>query len=492
VVKRNLDAMAAVKLNVFHWHLSDDQGFRVESRRYPKLHEMGSGGHYYTQDQIREVIAYARDRGIRVVPEFDMPGHSTSWLVGYPELASAAGPFQIERKWGVFDPCMDPGNEEVYRFLDGFIGEMAALFPDEYFHIGGDEVNGVQWKANPKIQAFMRAHSMRSERDLQAYFTRRVQEIVTRHGKKMIGWDEILDPALPRDIVVHSWRGQKSLAEAARLGFSGILSSGYYLDLMRHTAEHYAVDPLEKETAGLTPEEQKRILGGEACEWAEYVTPENIDARIWPRNAAIAERLWSPQTVRDADSMYRRLEAISRRLDWTGVTHLESFRRMTGRLAGGGDAEPVRVLAGVVEPVKDYRRNQIQKRAYTSMTPLNRMVDVARPESDQARAFSRLVAQLPATAAEVRRQLTLWRDNDARLQPMLRGSALLAEVAPLSRDLAGLASAGLEALDRIEAGRRDPDWAGRQDALLEAAAQQRAELLLSVVEPVRQLIHMAR
>jgi len=146
----------------------------------------------------------------------------------------------------------------------------------------------------------------------------------------------------------------------------------------------------------------------------------------------------------------------------------------------------------VVEPVKDYRRNQIQKRAYTSMTPLNRMVDVARPESDQARAFSRLVAQLPATAAEVRRQLTLWRDNDARLQPMLRGSALLAEVAPLSRDLAGLASAGLEALDRIEAGRRDPDWAGRQDALLEAAAQQRAELLLSVVEPVRQLIHMAR
>ena len=164
VLKRNLDGMAAVKMNVFHWHLSENQGFRVESKRFPKLQEMGSDGLYYTQDQVRDLIAYARDRGIRVVPEFDMPGHSTAWFVGYPELASAPGPYQIERKWGVFDPAMDPTQERTYKFLDEFIGEMAKLFPDQFFHIGGDEVNGKQWDANPKIQAFMHAHELKNNK----------------------------------------------------------------------------------------------------------------------------------------------------------------------------------------------------------------------------------------------------------------------------------------------------------------------------------------
>ncbi|MGD8540045.1 MAG: family 20 glycosylhydrolase, partial [Candidatus Aminicenantes bacterium] len=161
VIKRNLDGMAAVKLNVLHWHLSEDQGFRVECKSFPKLHEMGSDGNYFTQDQIREIVEYARDRGIRVVPEFDMPGHTTSWLVGYPELASAPGPYAIERNWGVFDPCMDPTKEVLYEFLDVFIGEMAQLFPDDYFHIGGDEVNGKHWNANPNISAFKKKHGMK-------------------------------------------------------------------------------------------------------------------------------------------------------------------------------------------------------------------------------------------------------------------------------------------------------------------------------------------
>src|SRR5262249_10436465 len=156
LIKRELDGMAAVKLNVLHWHLTEDQGFRVECRKYPKLHQMGSDGLFYTQDQIRDVISYARDRGIRVVPEFDMPGHSTSWFVGYPELASAPGPYQIERTWGIMDPAFDPTREEVYTFIDGFIGEMAGLFPDDYIHIGGDESNGEHWKKNSAIQAFMR------------------------------------------------------------------------------------------------------------------------------------------------------------------------------------------------------------------------------------------------------------------------------------------------------------------------------------------------
>ena len=219
MLKRNLDAMAAVKLNVFHWHLTEDQGFRVESKKYPKLHQLGSDGNYYTQEQVKEVIAYARDRGIRVVPEFDIPGHSTSWLVGYPELGSAPGPYTIERRPGIFEPALDPTREEVYKFLDGFLSEMAALFPDEYLHIGGDENEGKQWDRNPAIQAFMKEKGIKDNHALQAYFNTRLLKILQKNNKKMIGWDEILQPELPKDIVIHSWRGTAALAEAARKGY---------------------------------------------------------------------------------------------------------------------------------------------------------------------------------------------------------------------------------------------------------------------------------
>src|SRR5216110_2298366 len=224
VIKRNLDGMAAVKLNVFHWHLSENQGFRVESKKFPKLHEMGSDGLYYTQGEVRDVIAYARDRGISVTPEFDMPGHSTSWFVGYPELASAPGPYSVERKWGVFDPAMDPTRESTYKFLDEFIGEMAKLFPDQFFHIGGDEVNGKQWDANPKIQQFRKSHNLKSNEELQSVFSQRVQKIVSKHGKTAVGWDEIFVPGVSKDILIHSWRGPQSLAAAAQQGYHGILS----------------------------------------------------------------------------------------------------------------------------------------------------------------------------------------------------------------------------------------------------------------------------
>src|SRR5580704_780323 len=272
VLKRNVDAMAAVKMNVLHLHLSDDQGFRLESKEFPKLHELGSDRMYYTQTEMRELIAYAHDRGIRVIPEFDMPGHATSWFVGYPDLASGPGPYQIERQWGIFDPAMDPTREETYQFLDAFIGEMAALFPDEYFHIGGDEVNGKQWDANQSIQGFLHAQGIKGNEALQAYFTRRVQAVVARHGKKMIGWDEILSKDMPHNIVVQSWRGQKALADAARQGVSGILSNGYYLDLGYSAAHHYAVDPLGESATDLTNEQTQRVLGGEACMWSEFVT----------------------------------------------------------------------------------------------------------------------------------------------------------------------------------------------------------------------------
>ncbi len=502
VIRRNIDAMEAVKMNVFHWHLSENQGFRVESKKFPKLHELGSDALYYTLDEIRDLIAYARDRGIRVVPEFDMPGHSTAWFVGHPELASGKGPYEIERKWGIFDPAMDPTNEKVYKFLDDLIGEMAKVFPDHYFHIGGDEVNGKEWDANPKIQAFMKAHAIKNNEALQAYFSERVQKLVTKHGKAVIGWDEVLVPGVPKDIVIQSWRGPASLAQAAKQGYRGILSNGYYLDLGWSAARHYAVDPMSGDAANLSAEDKQRVLGGESCMWAEYVSPENVDSRIWPRNAAIAERLWSPQEVRDPASMYARLDFISARLEWLGLTHRTASRHMLQRLAGSAspaEFAALRTLTDVIEPVKDYTREQTAPAEPTSATPMNRVVDAVPLESNAGRRFGELVDQFVVTAchdaaaeSRLRAQLTTWRDNYAALQPLAQRSFLVKEVEANSQDLSALGTAGLAALDAIAKGPPAPDsWKAQQLAILEQVKKPKAQLLLIPAPAVQKLIEAA-
>ena len=462
VIKRNIDGLEAVKMNVFHWHLSDNQGFRVESHKLPKLQENGSDGLYYTQEEIRDVIAYARDRGVRVMPEFDMPGHSTAWFVGYPELASGKGPYQIARKWGVFDPAMDPTNEKTYKFLNELIGEMAKLFPDQFFHIGGDEVNGKEWDANPNIQAFMQAHGIKNNEGLQAYFSQHVQDLVVKHGKTPVGWDEILVPGVAKTIVIQSWRGADSLAAAARMGYRGILSNGYYIDLGWSAARHYAVDPLGGAAASLTAEEKERILGGESTMWSEYVGPENIDSRIWPRNAAIAERFWSPQGTVDVASMYQRMEAESKRLEWLGLTHRSHQRKMIQRMAGTAapsELASLGTLTEALEPVKDYTREENAATEPNSQTPLNRVVDAVQPESEVSRRFSVGVDQFLASsckdalkAAELRAQLTLWAGNDARLQSLAERSFLVQEARPASSALSQAAELALNALDRLTQG----------------------------------------
>ena len=499
VLKRNLDGMAAVKMNVLHWHLSDDEGFRVESKRFPKLQELGSDGQYYTQSEIRDFVAYARDRGIRVVPEFDMPGHSRSWMAGYPELASVPGSYRAGRIADA-DTVMDPTRDGTYKFLDKFIGEMAGLFPDAYFHIGGDEVTNKPWDSNPKIQEFIRAHGMKNNRDLQAYFNQRLQKIVHKHGKIMMGWDEVLHPDLPKTVLVESWRGQDSLAEAAKQGHLGLLSYGYYLDLMWPAARHYAVDPMTGAAAALTAEEQKRILGGEACMWSEFVTPETIDSRIWPRLAAIAERFWSPQEIRDNQSMYRRLDEVSWRLGWLGLNGASNYESNYGlllhRLAGSHDISALRVLADVVEPTKDYTRTEVFPQPPVKSTPLNRLADAARPESTVARQFAGLVETFlqsgykdSAAEAQIRAWLVKWRDNDANLQPVLDRSFLLVEDKPLSEDLAALAAAGLQALDSIDRNQPLPDaWRTAQSAVVDRSMKPRANLLVMVAPPIQKLI----
>ena len=503
VLRRNLDGMEAVKMNVFHWHLSENQGFRAESRRYPKLHQLGSDDLYYTQDEMREIIAYARDRGIRVVPEFDMPGHSTAWFVGHPELASGKGPYQIERRWGIFDPAMDPTNEKLYKFLDELIGEMARVFPDHFFHVGGDEVNGKEWDANPAIQQYMKAYGLKDNAALQSYFNKRLQPIVAKHGKSMIGWDEVLDPTLPKDITIQSWRGQASLAQAAKLGYRGLLSNGYYLDLGWSAARHYAVDPISGDATNLSPEQKQLILGGESCMWSEYVNPENIDSRIWPRNAAVAERLWSPQEVADPVSMYERLDFISGRLEWLGLRHRSYYRIMLQRIAGSSatpaEFAALKTLADVVEPVKDYTREKTAPAEPTSATPMNRVVDAVPLESEAGRHFGELIDKFVSAscldtdvAAQLRAQFAAWRDNDAKLQPLAQRSFLVKEAAPTSADLSALGSIGLTALDLLVKGAMPSDsWKAQQLAATEQIKKPKAQLLLIPAPAVQKLIEAA-
>ena len=493
VLKRNLDAMAAVKLNVFHWHLTEDQGFRVESKKYPKLHQLGSDGNYYTQDQVREIIAYARDRGIRVVPEFDIPGHSTSWLVGYPELGSAPGPYTIERRPGIFEPALDPTREEVYKFLEGFLGEMAALFPDAYLHIGGDENEGKQWDRNPAIQAYMKAKGIKDNHALQAYFNTRLLKILQKHGKKMIGWDEVLQPELPKDIVIHSWRGTAALADAARKGYDGILSNGYYIDLIQPASQHYVSDPLPADST-LTPDEARHVLGGEATMWSEWVTPETIDSRIWPRTAAIAERLWSPRSVNDIGDMYRRLAIVSLQLEELGLTHKRNQEMMLRRLLRSDDVGPLRTLASIVEPVKEYRR--YEQRPQTMLSPLTGMIDAALPDSEAARKFAYMVDAFLNDApryqlyrAEIGEMLSDWQTSGARLEPLIDRSPALKEVKPLAANLSVLGETGLEALSYLKLGMPSTaDWRTAAALKMDEAAKPYGALEFAVVPSVRKLI----
>jgi hexosaminidase len=494
-VKRTLDGMAAVKLNVFHWHLTDDQGFRIESHRYPELHRQGSDGLFYTQDQVREIIAYAGERGIRVYAEFDIPGHTTSWFVSHPELASMPGPYKVERQWGIMDPALDPSKEEVYRFLDGFLGEMAGLFPDPYLHIGGDEVNGKHWDASERIGAFKKQKGFKDNHDLQGYFSQRVSKIVAGHGKRMIGWDEILHPSLPKDSVIHSWRGQESLGAAARQGYQGILSNGYYIDLMWPADRHYAVDPWDKGVDQLPEADRARILGGEATMWSEFTTAEIVDSRIWPRTAAIAERLWSPREVRDVDDMYARLDATSRWLEWLGLDHRAGYPRMLQRLAGRRHHE-LRMLADIVEPLENYQRGATGH--YTQQTALNRLMDAARPESDAAHAFSRQVEALLADPERqagreaIRARLQEWQGIEVRLRPLLERNELLRETVPLAGEASALAAAGLEALGFLEQGVAAPEsWWTARAPLLEREKRPATGLEVAYRPSIRRLMQAA-
>jgi len=263
-IKRQLDGMAAAKLNVLHWHLTDDQGWRFASEHYPKLTQLASDGMYYSAEEMREIVRYAAARGIRVVPEIDMPGHASAIAVAYPALMSAPGPYKMERSWGVLKPVLDPTKEETYRFVQTIVGELAAIFPDPYLHIGGDEVDDTQWKNNPAIQQFMRQNALADSHALQAYFNRKLEAILAKHQRQMVGWDEIYHPSLPKNILIQSWQGQDALGEVAKHGYKGILSTGFYLDQPQYTAYHYRNEIVPQGLNGV----DKLSAGDSAQSWS--------------------------------------------------------------------------------------------------------------------------------------------------------------------------------------------------------------------------------
>ncbi|MGB0935952.1 MAG: family 20 glycosylhydrolase [Colwellia sp.] len=518
-LKRQLRGMAAAKLNVFHWHLTDDQGWRVESKAFPKLHQLASDGLFYTQKEIIELVNYASQLGIRVVPELDLPGHASAIAVAYPELMAEKKHYKIERNWGVFEPLLDVSNPEVYEFVDSLVGEFATLFPDEYLHIGGDEVNPKQWQNNRNIQTLMTKHSMKDAYDVHNYFNAKLEDILTKHKRKMMGWDEILHEDLSKNIVVQSWRGQQSLNTIAGSGYQALLSAGFYIDQPQATSFHYRNDPLQnlaknaeqakaerkivkqhdenwhtwsfimprlkgsavkgsltvisnskkgqlsaylklnehyhqkvlmhttlegsvnnqlsflvdswmgplrfqltadtkqplngftmvgnsyyaiegKEPSYqavsnielqplLAPEQSVKVLGGEATLWSEMVDENNIDLRTWPRLFAIAERLWSPQTLINANYMYERLMKINHYAsEVIGLEHIKQQRKGFLELLSSSpqtkdNLESLLTLAQFLEPAHYYTRHHIkyQQNKYHQNAPLDTFVDYLPVES---------------------------------------------------------------------------------------------------------------
>lgn len=460
VVKRNLDAMSLVKLNVFHWHLSDDQGFRVESKSLPALHEKASDGLYYTQDQVKDIVKYADERGIRVVPEIDVPGHGTAFLTAFPELGSKPGmTYSLERNAGIFDPTLDPTNEKTYEMLDSLFAELAPLFPDSYFHIGGDENEGKHWHENADIQGFMKEHELKDNHELQTYFNIKLEKILAKYGKSLMGWEEIMTKNMPKTALIHSWRGVnegmepgESLVKAVKNGYQTILSNGYYIDLMLAAEDHYLVDPMPSEA--LNRDEASRILGGEATMWSELVTPLTVDSRIWPRTAAIAERFWSAQEIRDVDSMYERLSTISEYLELIGIQHVRNQDYILRNISNNQDTQGLKLLTTISEPFKIYSRNA-GGTEYQTFSPFTLFADACMADGQAVRGFRKLVNQYinqsePMVKEKLTKQLTSWISIAPDLQNIEVNAPLVSRVIPYANRVGEISSIVIKALKNDE------------------------------------------
>ncbi|MBK8979432.1 MAG: beta-N-acetylhexosaminidase [Planctomycetes bacterium] len=328
-VERTVDLLAQHKLNRLHWHLTEDQGWRLELRRHPELVEIGAwrdDGHggryggYYTQDDVRRVIAYAAARGVEVVPEIELPGHCVAALAARPELSCTGGPHAVETRWGIFEDVYCAGNDATFTFLEDVLDEVLELFPSHWVHIGGDEVPKDRWRDCPKCQQRMRDEGLRDEDELQSWFVRRIVAFLHARGRRAIGWDEILEGGLAPGAIVQSWRGLDGAVAAVRAGHEAIVSptSHAYLDYPSDKIDLRTAYGFEPVPAGLTDAERRLVIGGECNMWTERAPQDVVWQRIFPRALAIAERLWS-RGADDYEGFRARVVAHRPRLRAQGV-----------------------------------------------------------------------------------------------------------------------------------------------------------------------------
>ncbi len=331
-VLRYIDLLAMQKMNRFHWHLTEDQGWRIEIKKYPLLTEVGAWrteadgsryGGFYTQDEIREVVAYAAQRHIEVIPEIEMPGHSVAALAAYPELSCTGGPFAVETNWGVFKDIYCAGNEKVFEFMEAVLSEVTELFPSQYIHVGGDEAPRYRWENCGKCQARMKAEGLKEEAQLQTYFIARVSEFLEAKGKKIIGWDEILEGGLMEGATVQSWRGMEGAVEAVSHGHDAIVSptSHAYFDYPVRSIDVEKVYSFNPVPEGIGADLEHRILGGECNMWSERAPQHLVDQKLYPRILAMAEVFWTPLHRKDYGAFSARLQNFYPRLDALGVDY---------------------------------------------------------------------------------------------------------------------------------------------------------------------------
>lgn len=358
-VKRYIDLMALHKMNRFHWHLTEDQGWRIEIKKYPKLQEIAAWrketiighnrdqpqrfdgqryGGFYTQEEIKDVVQYAKARFIEIVPEIEMPGHAQAALAAYPELGCTPGPFEVATKWGVFKDVFCP-NEQTFQFLEDVLTEVMPLFPYEYIHIGGDECPKDRWKESAFCQELIKKEGLKDEHELQSYFIKLMERFINSKGKKLIGWDEILEGGLAPEATVMSWRGTAGGIEAARQRHDVIMTPTTYCYLDYYQSKDpneplaiggylpidsvYSYDPMPTE---LTAEEGKHILGVQCNVWTEYMAaPAQVEYMAYPRAIAVAEMGWTPQADRDFADFKQRLTLHSRRLNELKVNYCQHF-----------------------------------------------------------------------------------------------------------------------------------------------------------------------
>ena len=511
VIKRNIDGLAAMKMNVFHWHLVDDQGWRIEIKKHPKLNELASDGMYYTQEEIKNIVKYADERGILIVPEIDVPGHGSAILTAYPEIGSkvitltggtsekniqgtAIATYGIERNAGIFSPTLDPSNPKTYQLLSELFDEVCPLFPGAYFHIGGDENEGKDWDANPKIQAFKKKNNLATNHELQTYFTMQLVPMLKKHGKQLMGWEEILTKNMSKEAIIHSWRGPnegvvagQSLVDAVKKGYKTVLSNGFYIDLMYSVESHYLNDPMPK-GADLSTEEKARILGGEATMWTELATPTTIDSRVWPRTAAIAERLWSAENITDVANMRKRLDGISFRLEELGLTHIRNKEVILRNVANNQNTQVLDEFTNVCEPLKGYKRNK-GGTEYQMYSPFTLFADACTPDAKDSLAFDAAVTQYlanksPENKAKVIAFFNKWIAMNKGLLGLSVNAPLVQPILPLSKKLTDASQELILVLENKSALKADD----LKKLIEQCNSKDHADVELSVYESLKKLI----